>query len=66
MAAKNTEPVELKTIEQFKTELATPEHIYAGVCSNMNWRAGKMVSKNEYVKAVELFLNRPMGGSNNA
>lgn len=36
--------------------------IFAGVCAAQDWRPGKQISEEEFVRAVESFTDAPMDG----
>jgi len=49
--------VERKTIEEWKKELNTKEHIFSGVVAFMGWLPNKTVTETEYQEALRGFLN---------
>lgn len=58
----STKTPELFTIEELKEKNKTPEAIFQGARAAEGWRPGKMVSEEEYQKALDGFLKRPMNG----
>lgn len=57
----NPEYYEIREIKEKKN---TAEPIFCGVCTFQGWKNGKMVTEDEYDKAVELFINNPIGRGN--
>lgn len=53
---------ELKPVEELKNILNVSEGIHEAVKVTNNWRNGKEVTKEEYEKAIDRFLNAPMRG----
>lgn len=47
---------EIKTIESWKNELQTPDHIYDGMLAANDFGAGKQLTQAEYIEAINLFL----------
>jgi hypothetical protein len=48
--------MDLKTIEDWKKELKTKDHIFAGMVVANNFGAGKQLSQKEYEEAINFFL----------
>jgi len=46
-----------KTIEKWKEELKTKEHIFVGMKEANNFASGKSLSEEEYNKAIKIFLH---------
>lgn len=51
---------ETKTIEEWAAELQTPAWAFAGLKVRQNWAAGKVVTREEYERALRSFLGGPM------
>ena len=49
-------------VEEHAAALQIAEPVFAAVMQAQNWAAGKKVEKNEFEKAVNAFLNAPIGG----
>ena len=49
-------------VEEHATNLQVPAPVIQAVMQAQNWAAGKKVEKNEFEKAVNAFLNAPIGG----
>lgn len=45
-----------KTIEQWKVELKTKDHIFAGMVTANDYAEGKVLTKDEYENAIDIFL----------
>lgn len=48
---------EIKTIEEWKNELQTKNYIFEGMKEANNFATGKKLTKDEYILAIEKFLN---------
>jgi len=58
---EKTLPVaEGKTIEELAAENGTPAWALEGLKVRQNWAAGKIVTEQEYQKALQDFLGGPM------
>jgi len=56
-----TPPVlEEKTIEEWAAGTGTPAWAFEGLKVRQNWAAGKVVTEQEYQKALQEFLGGPM------
>lgn len=51
-----------EAIERLKEKSGTSEAVFEGVKAANGWRAGKMLTAEEYQKAVEAFEHAPMDG----
>ena len=49
-------------VEEHAANLQVPATVFQAVMQAQNWAAGKKVEKNEFEKAVNAFLNAPIGG----
>ena len=49
-------------VEEHAVNLQVPAPVFQAVMQAQNWAAGKKVEKNEFEKAVNAFLNAPIGG----
>lgn len=60
MSKKNVEEIkeELKPIEEIAKELEIKDSVLAGVMAFEGWKKGKVVSKEEFEKALIKFLNK--------
>lgn len=61
-AVESVTPDGLMPIDMLKAKYNTPEYVYIGVCTKMNWKSEKAVAEKEYQDAVEAFLKSPMNG----
>lgn len=53
-------PVEGKTIEEWAAVNGTPAWAFEGLKVRQNWAAGKVVTEEEYRKALKEFLGGPL------
>ncbi|PYG86735.1 hypothetical protein LY28_02761 [Ruminiclostridium sufflavum DSM 19573] len=59
---KNTVPApQVVSIEELQQKKKTPAPTFSGVCAAMGWKAGKMVTENEFDAAVRKFSGSPIG-----
>jgi hypothetical protein len=56
-------PPELLAIEEHARNLNIDKPVFAAVMQSEKWAGGKKVSEADFKKAVEGFLNAPMGGT---
>jgi len=49
-------------VEEHAANLQVSAPVFQAVMQAQNWAAGKKVEKNEFEKAVNAFLNAPIGG----
>ena len=49
-------------VEEHAANLQVSTPVFQAVMQAQNWAAGKKVEKNEFEKAVNAFLNAPIGG----
>lgn len=54
--------VDLKPIEEWKKELGIKKYIYEPLLAFKKWQNGKIVTKNEFEKAIKDFYSAPVGG----
>ncbi len=52
----------LFNIRELKQKLKTPDSIFKGIAAAEKWRPGKMVTEDEYKKALDNFLKSPIKG----
>ncbi len=50
------------TIEEHAQNAEISGSVFAAVMQSQGWATGKKVEKNEFEKAVQAFLNAPIGG----
>jgi hypothetical protein len=53
---------EFAAIEDHAKREKTPASVFAAVLTTQGWAAGKKVTRTDFKKAVDAFLNAPMGG----
>lgn len=51
-----------EAVERLKANNGTPEAVFEGVKAANGWHTGKMLTGEEYKKAVEAFEHAPMDG----
>lgn len=51
----------LYPVENLKDRTNTGEALHRGVCSERGWKAGRMLTEEEYKRAVEVYKKQPMG-----
>lgn len=51
-----------ETVEALAERLGTPAWVLAGAKVAYGWGAGKQMKEAEFQRAVNAWLNRPMGG----
>ena len=51
-----------EAVERLKVNNGTPEAVFEGVKAANGWHTGKMLTEEEYKKAVEAFEHAPMDG----
>lgn len=62
MSTKKDNEVKLESaIETLAQELETDTVVFAGVKAFKGWTTGKVVTKEEYEKAIKEFLGAPLG-----
>lgn len=62
MAAKQTQTAgELYPAEKLKEKTKTREALHRGICAANGWASGKMLTEEEYRKAVAEYKKKPMG-----
>ena len=49
-------------VEEHAAQLQVSAPVFQAVMQAQNWAAGKKVEKTEFEKAVNAFLNAPIGG----
>lgn len=60
--AKNAPAEDLAAIEDLARKHNLPGWVLAGAATAYGWGEGKRLSESEFLKAVERWLRRPMGG----
>lgn len=60
MAAKQAAG-KLYPVEGLKDRTNTDEALHRGVCNERGWKAGRMLTEEEYQRAVEAYKKQPMG-----
>ena len=58
---QKTKP-DLIQIEELQKKYNTPPAVYEGVKAQNGWRSGRMLTDDEYTKAVDQFSKAPMHG----
>ena len=56
------ESVSFLAVEEHAAALQIAEPVFQAVLQAQRWAAGKKVEKTEFEKAVNAFLNAPIGG----
>lgn len=59
--ALESKPSSLKPFEEIAAEKGTPDWQLAGLIADQKWPAGREVSSKQFDKALEQFLNAPLG-----
>jgi hypothetical protein len=62
MSEEKTIANKLYKIEDLKLKNKTSEAVFEGAKLSVGWKTGKMVSEDEYIKAIETFLKKPISG----
>ena len=61
-AGEIRQPEQLLGINALREKHKTPWSVFAGVCAANNWRPGKAVTEEAFLRAVSDFTGAPMDG----
>ena len=61
-AQQPEQPQELLSIDTLREKHKTPWSVFAGMCAASNWRPGKAVTEEAFLRAISDFTGAPMDG----